>query len=575
MTIILRLQGLDEQAGTEDIRTFFESFHIPDGGVYIVGGRLREAFIAFTTEKDAQLAMRHTGSFLKGSKVTLHISSMSELEHKLKSLLKRKKAPQNKLTAERPEPHLDANVLPLNALPQGANIADLSPPTAWTLDPSDTANLPQPLCPNSSNVQSLDSNTAFILGICTVLQGLQSSHQRKTSVEDPRVCLPKADSTVVSDEKTPEQTLNSKPGYVRLFGLPPSTTKDTICRFFRELTVQEAIVNVQLGLGHCCLVKFANAQDACDALLFNKHMLGPFSVEVRGATEKMWAAALQECERALDGGERVTSKQSPLRDTANHKQKSVSALSLKRPRAKLPPRKSLKKPRPNDDSTTALSAAVEHTVMVQNIPKAMTKTELKELFGCPNISHKNVLHLLDKEGNRTDTAFLIFTCTEDYDYAINLSGCHVGSDAIKVSPITKMMMWEMMAKSRPRGLAHHLTNTRNKPKLKTDRVETPEEAPGLNPDLAAQLCLFVRNLPANVQKKQIKTFFSKYKLREDNIVLLLDSQGKATGEAVVQFKSQKLAALAQRLHGQHFQGAKVLLTRINVKQKEDILARNV
>ncbi len=585
MTVILRLQGLDVKAGAEDIRTFFGSLHIPDGGVYIVGGSLREAFIAFNTEKDAQLAMRHTGSFLKGSKVTLHISSMAELEHKLKSLLRRKKASPTQQTVERPEPSPDASVLPLNASPHNANTATLPPTTSWTLDPN-TSNLPPPVCPNTSNVQisnvqSLDSNTAFILGICTVLQGLQSSHQRENSQADPRVRVPKADSTMVSDEvRTPEQTLNSKPGYVRLFGLPASTTKQLICRFFRGLTVQEAIVNVKLGVGHGCLVKFANMQDACDALLFNQQMLGPICVEVRKASENMWTSALQECESALDVGERVKLKQSPLRETANHKQKSTSALLIKRPSVNLLPSKSPKKPRPNGDTAPASSPTVEYTVMVRNLPKKMTKTEIKELFGCPNLAHRNVLHLLDEEGDRTDTAFLIFTRKEDYDYAINLTGCHVGSDAIEVSLITKMIMREMMAKTQPRNLAHcQMMDTKKKPnrKRKSDSVETPEEAPSLNldPDPAAQLCLFVRNMPADVRKSQVKLFFQKYKLKKDNIILLLDSEGKATGEAVVQFKSQKLAAMAQRLHGRDFLGAKVLLTRINVKQKEDILARNV
>lgn len=583
MTVILRLQGLDVKAGTEDIRTFFESLHIPDGGVYIVGGSLGEAFIAFTTEKDAQLAMRHTGSFLKGSKVTLHISSMAELEHKLKLLLKRKKASPMQPTVERPEPSPDASVQPLNALPHNASTSNLQPTTAWTRDPKNTANLPQPPCPNIANVQvsnvhSLDSNTAFILGICTVLQGLQSSHQRENSVSDPRIRFPKADSTVVSDEvRTPEQTLNSKPGYVRLFGLPASTTKEAICCFFKGLTVQEAIVNVKLGHGHGCLVKFGNMQDACDALRFNQQMLGTISVEVRGATEKMWTGALQECESALHVGERVKPKQSPLRETANHKQKST-ALWIKRPSVSRLPSKSPKKPRLNGDSTPTLSPTVEYTVMVSNLPKKMTKTEIKELFGCPNLARKNVLHLLDKEGNRTDTAFLIFTRTGDYDYAINLTGCHVGSDAIEVSPISKMMMREMMAKTHPKSLTRSLTmDTKTKPnrKRKSDPVEAPEEAPSLNPEPAARPCLFVRNMPADVQKSEIKIFFHKYKLKKDNIILLLDSEGKATGEAVVQFKSQKLAALAQRLHGQDFLGAKVLLTRINVKQKEDILAKNV
>ncbi|XP_044064585.1 RNA binding motif protein 12Ba isoform X2 [Siniperca chuatsi] len=584
MTIILRLQGLDVKAGTEDIRAFFERVHIPDGGVYIVGGSLREAFIAFTTERDAQLAMRLTGNVLKGSKVTLHISCMEELEHKLKSLLKRKKPSPVQPKVKRPKPSPDASLLPLNAWPHNPNTANPPPTTAQPLNPN-TEKVPQPVYPDISNLQlsnanSLDSNTAFLLGICTVLQGIQSSHLRDNSEAAPRFDLPKTDcKVVVSDEvSAPEQTLNSGPGYVRLFGLPATATKEVICHFFRGLTVQEAIVNIKLGLRHCCLVKFANMQDACDALLFNQQSLGPVCVEVRGATEKMWTSAVQECEKALDVGERVKPKQSPLRETANHRQKSTSALQIRWRSVNRLPSKSPKKPRPDGDSTTALSPTMEYIVMVRNLPKKMTKTEIKELFGCPNIAHKNVLHLLDKEGNRTDTAFLFFNRTADYDYAMNLSGCHVGSDAIEVSSITKKMMRDMMAKTKPRSLQHGLkTYIKKKPnkKRKSDSVETPEEAPSMNPDPAAQTCLFVRNMPADVQKSQIKKLFCKYKVKTDNITLLLDSDGKGIGEALVQFKSQKLAELAQRLHGQDFLGAKVLLTSIDVKQTEDILERNV
>lgn len=79
-------------------------------------------------------------------------------------------------------------------------------------------------------------------------------------------------------------------------------------------------------------------------------------------------------------------------------------------------------------------------------------------------------------------------------------------------------------------------------------------------------------MPAGVQRSQIKRLFHKYKVGEDNITLLHDSDGKGTGEAVVQFKSEKLTALAQRLHGKDFLGEQVLLSRINVKQMEGILS---
>lgn len=569
------------KANAEDIRKFFRSLHIPEGGVYILGGSLQEAFIAFTTERDAQLAMRHTGSFLKGSKVTLHISSMEELEHRLKSLLKKKKEKKpspDQLTDRRQQPSLVESTPSLNACPLDHNAVNLLPSTSWPLDPC-TETLPQPLYATAANlqtspVQSLDSNTAFLLGVCTVLHGLQST-QRQNSEALPGVNLPEADGTLVSDElKTPGLTLISKPGYVRLFGLPASATKEDICRFFKGLSVREAIVNVKLGCAHGCLVKFASMQDACDALHFNQQSLGSICVEVRAATEKMWTSALQECEDA--DKERLEASDNFCKKTANNRQKHTSALQLKRRVFNQLPSKAPKKPR-SDCGSAALSPATEHIVMVRNLSKEMTKTEIKELFGCPEIAHKNVLHLLDKEGNRTDTAFLIFNSTEDYDYAMNLTGCHVGSATIQVLPITKEKMRDMMAKTHPRNIMNRQGMDTKKKSCHTGKlhkVVTSETPQSTKPDVTAQTCLFVRNLPADVQKSHIKYFFCKYKLIEDNISLLYDSDGKGIGEAVVQFKSHKLAALAQRLHGQDFLGTQVLLTHINVKQMKDILARN-
>lgn len=573
MTIILRLQGLDVRAGTEDIRKFFEYIHIPEGGVYIVGGSLREAFIAFTTERDAQLAMRQTGNFLKGSEVTLHISSMEEMEHKLKSLLKGRKPSSTKLIVKRPKLSPKANLPPTSAtLPSPT--ATPPPSTAWSLGAS-IENF------QTSNAHSLDPNAAFLLGVCTVLKSLQSSHQGENNEVVPRIDFPQADGTVVvsNELRKPEQNEMSRPGYVRLFGLPASVTKEDICCFFRGLTVQEAIVNVMLGLSHGCLVKFANMQDANDALRFNQQSLGDICVEVRRATEKMWTSALIECENASDVEESVKPKQSPLVENAN-KHRLISTLQIKKGSVnRLPmPFKSPKKPRIDRDSSTSWSTTMEYIVMVSKVPKKMTKTELKELFGCPNITHKNVLHLLDKVGNRTDTAFLIFNKVEDYDYAMNLNGCHVGPDAIEVSSITRQKMRYMMAKTHPRSLNHNPkidAKTKLIGKRKSNPAEKPEGRPSTNLDPAAQTCLFVRNLPKNVHESHIKSLFHKYKLRNDNIILLHDRYGKGNGEAVVQFKSQKLAAMAHKLHSQDFMGAKVLLTRINVTQMEDILARDV
>uniref|UniRef100_A0A3B5MXF9 RNA binding motif protein 12Ba n=1 Tax=Xiphophorus couchianus TaxID=32473 RepID=A0A3B5MXF9_9TELE len=476
---ILRLEGLDVKAGTEDIRTFFQSLHIPDGGVYIMGGHLGEAFISFTTVSDAQAALLRSGNFLKGSMVTLHISSMEEIEQKFEESLNSKK-------------------------------------TSLTLS---TTNMP------ASNAQLLDTD-AFFLGVCSVLHRLQSTQTV------PKFEFPHVDSATSSEAvRNPEHTLDLRPGYVRLFGLPASITKEDICKFFKGLRVEDVIVDVELGISRGCLVKFADMQDASDALGFNQQMLGSIPVEVRGAEEKLWVRALQECSKVFDDRSKCKHERSPT-EKAHYERRSV--VSHKRTSDQVP-FKPLKHPKLDAEPNASLSRPSEYTVMVRNLPKNMTKTDIKELFRCQNLPHKNVLHLLDETNNITDTAFLSFNSTEDFDYAINLSGCHGGSGAIEVTSITKEL------------------------------IESLNET--------GQRYIFIRNMPATVKKSQIRSLFCKFSLSLDDIMLLHDREGYGSGEAVVKFESEQQVTQAQRLHGEEFLGSNVLLTPINEKQMKNILGK--
>lgn len=552
MTRILRLRGLDVKASTEDIRAFFKRINIPDGGVYIVGGRLREAFIAFTTERDAQLAMCHSGKTLKGSKVTLSKSSMEELEKRLKLLLKTKKPSSTKVSfAAVPQ------ISPTSALqPTNPTDPQLSPPSQ---DPNILKSSPCPPHPITSNPQPpavIDSSTAFLLGVCTVL-GLQSSNEEASKASAPSDDK-FFDTTISNEMRKPEQGVCLKSGYVRLFGLPHSATKELICHFFKGLEVQEVIVNVKLGLSSGCLVKFASEKEACRALLFNQQLLESNPIEVRGASEKMWTSALQECKDALGVGKSHESKKNPPTETVTCKPQS--SVLLKRWHVDQLKHDSPKKQRAGSQST-ASSVNRENWVLVKNLPRTFTKTEIKELLGCPNVAHKNVLHLLDHEGNRTDTCFILLTRVEDYEYAINLTGCHVGNNVIQVSATTELIMKDMMAKMLPRRAQHSEKAARVDGKSRS-AMGTPRTAP----DPTALTCLYVRNMPAGVTASQLKSLLCRYRLNKSKVTMLTDSSGISIGEAVVQFNSERLAALAQKLHGQHFLGSKLLLTRINVEQ---------
>lgn len=538
MSTILRLRGLDSNAGAEDIRSFFGDFHIPDGGVFIVGGAFGEAFIALDSDEDGLLALQLTGQFLKNSQVDLHISSMLEVEHKFESFLKRKKSSKpgaKKLARSSPSGQaLPVEVRPVDPRNAQENSETTQPPVG---------------AEQTLNMDSLDTK-AFLLGVCTLLQGLPSSQTNATAGKSP------------VEPKSPDPVIDVVPGYVRVFGLPASITKQDICHFFKGLNVQEVLLNVMLGINYGCLVKFGSFQDATEALHFNDCSLGPDRVEVRTATEKMWFSAQQKLEGVHH--EEVRKKQSPLKDTLNYKN---SEWPRKRPYNHDSQHKSSKKSKTSGQSTDEPSENEQHIIMVSNLPVTITKTEIKELFGCPNIAHTNVLHLLDTYKNRTDKAFVMFNKREDYDYAINLSGCHVGSHTINVTPTTKEEMRSMMDKYKSATLVPRM----NKPQ-KIGKTGTDSEEPRSELCTTARTCVYVRNMPADVRRSQIRALFTENKLRDEDITLLHDSDGSCIGEAVIQFQSQTNAALALMHHGMDFLGSKLLLTPISVKQMESILA---
>ncbi|KAI9586888.1 uncharacterized protein LOC119632666 [Glossina fuscipes] len=80
MSVIIRLQNLPWSANALDIRQFFKGLSIPDGGVHIVGGEMGDAFIAFSTDEDARLAMMRDRELINGVQVRLLLSSRAEMQ---------------------------------------------------------------------------------------------------------------------------------------------------------------------------------------------------------------------------------------------------------------------------------------------------------------------------------------------------------------------------------------------------------------------------------------------------------------------------------------------------------------
>lgn len=388
--VVLRLVGLTDEAESEDIREFFHGLRIPQGAVHIIGGKLGEAFILFTSERDGQLAMRRSGNVLKGSRVALHFSSVAELKQKLTLSLK-----QNATTTEPP-----ASELQLVNSPQQQVGEEVEP---------------------LSSSQHQDA-AQLMLALLAALKGMEDPSRNSHS---PAIspALPVTKSEKVSEEKLKGDTSVCHPGYLRLYGLPHSVTKLDISHFLRGLCVQEVLLNVHLGDRHGCLVKVASEEDVEMGLQRNGKSLTPtLTVEVRRANRSHWTHAMMKRKGFPEQIETVT---------------STSEVHSQRKEKGVPARK---RPYCVDQTSKGHAKHDEHYVMLRNIQPNMSKTDIKRLLGLDHIENNKVYHLLDKNLKRTSTAFVAFDRVEDYVSVMNLSGRRFGKRTLDVSSITREKM---------------------------------------------------------------------------------------------------------------------------------------
>ncbi|XP_067304682.1 RNA binding motif protein 12Ba [Pseudorasbora parva] len=515
--VVLRLQGLNTEAGSEDIRRFFHGLHIPEGGVHIIGGEMGEAFIIFNTEREGQLAMRYSGKLLRGSAISLHISSLAELKRKMESRLRKPKSTvETKIVPSMPSDTNAALLLSLMAAihgPHSYNKVNRQSPASQM--PEDiNHNVPKTISHSTINNQT-NTDTQHILTYDL------ASKEHESSGENLSTC---------------------KPGYLRLYGFPDSVAKQEIYQFLRGLPVLEVITKVRLQLGWCCLAKLASFADAEEGLKYSHRKFKEFNVEVRLAHEKMWTDAVEESQ---NGMQNIRPHAFPEQKKVNTDRNAIRDFLTKRSADEQPSAGSPKKFCRNFPSPQN-----EHCVMVDNLSRNITKTEIKNIFGCHAIPNHRIKHLLNKWGERTSTAFITFERAEDHTSALNMNGTTVGLKNIEVSSITKEEMFAILSKNR------------------CTKAWRPK--PYKNTHLTMS-CVYARNFPADIRKQEVRDFFLRFNICENAIVLLVDSQGNGVGEAIVQFECEDIARQAQSLHGKFFMGAKILLTCITRQQMEKII----
>lgn len=469
MAVVIRLQGLRITAGSEDIRKFFTGLKIPDGGVHIIGGEREEAFIIFASDEDARRAMTRSQGCIRGSPVTLLLSSKTEMQSVLERSTKNVELDQKRRLEE-------------NARRARRSVD----PEVGRRSGSRSGHTPPPL------------------------------HQRALNTDDFL--------------------------YVFLKGMPFSVTEAEVREFFSGLLVDEIVLlkngyGAKNGKG---LVKFTTREDAYEGLKRDRKYIGSRYVEVSTTTADDWRRATGKVSMAVNTDDNFERERSPIRSQRNpqHRARSQSPLAP-RPIA------------PSDD---------EYCVLLENLSYSADKGDIKQLFRNAKLEDDQILHLIDSDGRRTRSTFVLFRSLRDYCDALTHEKRLFLNRWIYTRPISREKMITLLESP----------SMDVKPPGNTERFqERPPSYPSDAYD-SEKMCLFVRNLPFDVRKVEIMDFLLGCNITEDKVFVLRDPKGAGVGKALVLFRSEAEAMSALSRNGRRFLGSEVILKCISRSQMRQL-----
>ncbi|XP_051788568.1 RNA-binding protein 12 [Erpetoichthys calabaricus] len=634
MAVVIRLQGLPIVAGTMDIRHFFSGLTIPDGGVHIVGGEHGEAFIVFATDEDARLGMMRTGGTIKGSKVSLLLSSKTEMQNMIEqsrrrfetgnldapsansgrqatplstgsgvrsslsttvqsfnspttSIVTTASSAHESMSNSKSQPSFSAASIgsmpnfsnnfnspartlgstvtsalpPLNSVPPMPPLPTIPslppmpsippmpvPPPVTALPPvPPVAPIPPgPPVPPITHMPPLSGLPPFNPGVPPpvgpVPTGLSTSAPPVPITNPSHMFLGPLNPVVsINPQSHIKPPLSSSDElFVSLQGIPFSFTEIDVRDFFHGLQVE----NVRLLRDHLgrntgrALIKFFSPQDAYEAMKRHTGTIGQRFVEVSPATERQWIASSTGV--VLSPSQGLPKQQITGQLESDH-------IPRMRSRSDSPPCQ--------DRARSRSPHQQDFCVYLKGLPYEAENKQVFEFFKKLDIVEDSIYIAYGPNGRATGEGFVEFRNEADYKTALSRHMHYMGNRFIQVHPISKKAMYEKIDSIRKR-----MQSTQPGDQL-------PET--GLEKSLA-KICAHISNIPYNIDKNEVHQFLEGIQFLEESLKVLVDSNGRGLGQAVVQFRSEEDALKAERLHRKKLNGRDAFVHLVTYSQMKEI-----
>lgn len=493
MAVVIRLQGLPIVAGTMDIRHFFSGLTIPDGGVHIVGGEHGEAFIVFATDEDARLGMMRTGGSIKGSKVSLLLSSKTEMQNMIELSRRRFEAGTG--------PAETTAVTTGNASRQVAtSIPTVQPGTGGRSGSHGNQGFSnaQASVTAASSSQESPSNKAVSSVVFSFPNNYSSTPTITTALTSLSAGPPPIPPLSSMPSMPPMPTLPTIPVPPPVSSLPPVPTVSPLS--------QGPPLPPISHLPHVSSLPPFNPSLPPPAGLGSGLPLGTPNPMLFNPLSPLASLGLQA-----------------------HMKAAVAA------------------------SGAGAINSDELFVLLQNLPFSCTEVDIRSFFR--GLGVDGVRLQRDAHGQPSGKAMVKFFSPQESFEALKRGGGMMAQRFIETTPGSERQ-WATITESAP-GLVPHNSSKSNNQSQEPQHCRSNAGTEGRDQRGRSrsphrqELCVYLKGLPYEADKKQIKDFFNNLAVIDDSIYIAYGPNGRATGEGFLEFKTEQDYKSALGAHMQY------------------------
>lgn len=192
-------------------------------------------------------------------------------------------------------------------------------------------------------------------------------------------------------------------------------------------------------------------------------------------------------------------------------------------------------------------------VLLQNLPFSCTEIDVRSFFR--GLGVDGIRLLRDGQGRPSGRAMVKFFSPQDSFEAVKRGGGMMGQRYIEITPGSERQ-WASISEGGTGEASRNISKSINEPQEQQHRRGNAgtggrDQRERSRSPHRQEYCVYLKGLPYEADKAQIKEFFNSLSIIDDSIYIAYGPNGRATGEGFLEFKSEQDHKTALGAHMQY------------------------